>query len=52
MRSSRFTPGSASTKSAPKAVAGVWKPGYQTPATAFGADFVLALPGVKREDLL
>jgi short subunit dehydrogenase-like uncharacterized protein len=27
------------------------KPGFQTPATAFGADFVLSLPGVKREDL-
>ena len=31
--------------------AGGAKPGFQTPATAFGADFVLALPGVKREDL-
>jgi len=32
-------------------LAGDAKPGFQTPATAFGADFVLTLPGVKREDL-
>jgi short subunit dehydrogenase-like uncharacterized protein len=26
-------------------------PGFQTPATAYGPDFVLELPGVKREDI-
>jgi short subunit dehydrogenase-like uncharacterized protein len=26
-------------------------PGFQTPAKAFGPDFVLGLPGVAREDL-
>ncbi|PSL46700.1 short subunit dehydrogenase-like uncharacterized protein [Chitinophaga niastensis] len=26
-----------------------WQPGYQTPATAYGADLVLEIPGVKRE---
>jgi short subunit dehydrogenase-like uncharacterized protein len=34
-----------------RVLAGEAKPGFQTPATAFGADFVLSLPGVKREDL-
>jgi len=31
-------------------LAGDVKPGYQTPATAYGADFVLELPGVARSD--
>jgi short subunit dehydrogenase-like uncharacterized protein len=30
---------------------GVVKPGFQTPASLLGADFVLSLPGVEREDL-
>jgi short subunit dehydrogenase-like uncharacterized protein len=37
---------------AEKVMAGVAPPGYQTPATAFGADFVLEGEGVKREDLV
>ena len=27
-------------------------PGYQTPSTAYGADFVLGIPGVQREDVI
>jgi short subunit dehydrogenase-like uncharacterized protein len=34
------------------ALAGSLPPGFQTPAMALGADFVLSLPGVSREDLL
>ena len=34
-----------------KALAGVAPAGYQTPASAFGADFVLDGEGVTREDL-
>jgi hypothetical protein len=30
---------------------GVRRPGFQTPASLFGADFVLGSPGVTREDL-
>jgi short subunit dehydrogenase-like uncharacterized protein len=41
----------AGVEAARRILAGGAKPGFQTPATAFGADFVLALPGVKREDL-
>jgi short subunit dehydrogenase-like uncharacterized protein len=41
----------AGVEAARRILAGEAKPGFQTPATAFGADFVLALPGVKREDL-
>jgi short subunit dehydrogenase-like uncharacterized protein len=41
----------AGVEAARRILAGDAKPGFQTPATAFGADFVLALPGVKREDL-
>jgi short subunit dehydrogenase-like uncharacterized protein len=41
----------AGVEAARRILAGDAKPGYQTPATAFGADFVLSLPGVKREDL-
>ena len=35
---------------AERALAGDVRPGYQTPAGAYGAEFVLDLPGVKRED--
>ena len=31
-------------------LAGDAPPGYQTPSTAYGADFVLQIPGVKRSD--
>ena len=41
----------AGVEAARRILAGEVRPGYQTPATAFGADFVLALPGVKREDV-
>jgi short subunit dehydrogenase-like uncharacterized protein len=41
----------AGVEAARRILAGEAKPGFQTPATAFGADFVLSLPGVKREDL-
>jgi len=30
---------------------GHWRPGFQTPAKAYGADLVLAIGGVRREDL-
>jgi short subunit dehydrogenase-like uncharacterized protein len=36
---------------AQKVLQGNLKPGYQTPATAYGEDFVLELPNVKREIL-
>jgi short subunit dehydrogenase-like uncharacterized protein len=41
----------AGVEAARRILAGEVRPGFQTPATAFGADFVLSLPGVKREDL-
>ena len=41
----------AGVEAASRVLAGEAKPGFQTPASAFGADFVLALPGVKREDV-
>jgi short subunit dehydrogenase-like uncharacterized protein len=41
----------AGVEAARRILAGETKPGFQTPASAFGADFVLALPGTKREDL-
>jgi short subunit dehydrogenase-like uncharacterized protein len=41
----------AGVEAARRILAGEAKPGFHTPATAFGADFVLSLPGVKREDL-
>jgi short subunit dehydrogenase-like uncharacterized protein len=41
----------AGVEAAQRVLLGEAKPGFQTPATAFGADFVLSLPGVKREDL-
>jgi hypothetical protein len=31
-------------------LAGEATPGFQTPSKAYGADFVLAVPGVTRED--
>jgi short subunit dehydrogenase-like uncharacterized protein len=36
---------------ASRVLAGDLEPGYQTPARVYGADFVLSLPGVYREDL-
>jgi short subunit dehydrogenase-like uncharacterized protein len=36
---------------AARALAGEARPGWQTPATAYGPDLVLSLPGVSREDL-
>lgn len=35
-----------------KVLAGGAKPGFQTPAKAFGADFILEIEGVKREDVV
>jgi short subunit dehydrogenase-like uncharacterized protein len=35
---------------AERALAGDAKPGYQTPARAYGKDFVLGFPGVSRQD--
>ncbi len=35
-----------------KILNGTISPGYQTPATAFGSEFVLELPGVTREDII
>jgi len=34
-----------------RALTGAVRPGYQTPSTVFGADFILSFPGVAREDL-
>jgi short subunit dehydrogenase-like uncharacterized protein len=34
-----------------RALMGAVRPGYQTPSTVFGADFILSFPGVAREDL-
>jgi short subunit dehydrogenase-like uncharacterized protein len=36
---------------AKRVVAGEFKPGFQTPSLAFGADFVLGFDGVRREEL-
>jgi short subunit dehydrogenase-like uncharacterized protein len=41
----------AAVEVAERALGGDVKPGWQTPATAYGPDLVLALPGVSREDL-
>jgi short subunit dehydrogenase-like uncharacterized protein len=41
----------AAVELAGRALGGEARPGWQTPATAFGPDLVLALPGVTREDL-
>jgi short subunit dehydrogenase-like uncharacterized protein len=40
----------AALAAASRVLAGVVSPGYHTPATAFGPDFVLELPGVTRTD--
>lgn len=32
-------------------LSGDFKPGFQTPALAYGADFILGFEGVTREDL-
>ena len=34
-----------------KVLAGEVAPGFQTPSRAFGADFILEIPGVRREDV-
>jgi short subunit dehydrogenase-like uncharacterized protein len=34
-----------------RVLAGDFKPGFQTPAMAYGADFILEFEGVKREDI-
>ncbi len=36
---------------AKKVLEGNFKPGYQTPASAYGEDLVLEVPGVKRFDI-
>jgi short subunit dehydrogenase-like uncharacterized protein len=36
---------------AKRVVAGEFKPGFQTPSLAFGADYILGFAGVSREDL-
>ncbi len=41
----------AAIEIAERALRGEAPPGWQTPATAYGPDLVLALPGVEREDL-
>jgi len=34
-----------------RVLAGMVPPGFQTPSRAFGADFILEIPGVRREDV-
>ena len=34
-----------------RVASGDFKPGFQTPSTAYGADFILQFDGVTREDL-
>jgi short subunit dehydrogenase-like uncharacterized protein len=34
-----------------RVLSGDYKTGFQTPALAYGADFILEIEGVKREDL-
>ena len=41
----------AALAAAERVLAGGTATGYQTPAAAFGPDFILTLPGVKRTDL-
>ena len=41
----------AAVEIAARALGGEAPPGWQTPASAYGPDLVLALPGVSREDL-
>lgn len=43
--------GTASAHVARRVLAGDLEPGFQTPGRVFGPDFVLTLPGVRREDL-
>jgi short subunit dehydrogenase-like uncharacterized protein len=42
----------ASLKIVEKILAGNFKPGFQTPAKAYGADLILEIEGVTREDLV
>ncbi len=35
-----------------RVLAGELSPGFQTPSTAYGADFVLTVPGITREDVI
>lgn len=41
----------ASLAIAERVLAGTFEPGYRTPASVFGPDFILGLPGTKRTDL-
>jgi short subunit dehydrogenase-like uncharacterized protein len=41
----------ASVAAAQKVIEGGAKPGFQTPSLAFGADFILEIPGSVREDV-
>lgn len=41
----------AAVEIARRVLDGEYRPGFQTPAQVYGADFVLGLPGVTREDL-
>lgn len=41
----------AAVRAAERVLAGEVRPGFQTPSKAFGPDFVLDIPGVKRIDL-
>ncbi|WP_242393172.1 saccharopine dehydrogenase family protein [Anaeromyxobacter oryzisoli] len=41
----------AATEIARRVLAGEVRPGWQTPASAYGPDLVLGIPGVEREDL-
>lgn len=41
----------ASVRAVERVIAGEVRPGFRTPSTAFGADFVLDIPGVERIDL-
>jgi short subunit dehydrogenase-like uncharacterized protein len=42
----------AALQIAEKVLKGDWKPGFQTPAKAYGADLVLEIEGVDRQDVL
>ena len=35
-----------------RVIAGDYKPGFQTPALAYGADFILEFDGVRREEII
>jgi short subunit dehydrogenase-like uncharacterized protein len=41
----------ASLECTRRVLQGVWRAGYQTPSSAFGPELVLALDGVRREDI-